>query len=268
MLYPLSYGTERAELAAMSRGAKNIEPEITADLLLRAYAAGFFPMAERRDSPSLFWVSPEERGIVPLDTFHIPKRLGRVVKSDRFEVRVDTAFPDVIAACAEPRPGHPESWINSEIVSLYCELHARGSAHSVECWRNGRLVGGLYGVQLGAAFFGESMFSLERDASKMALVHLVARLKRGGFRLLDAQFFTAHLAQFGAISIPRDEYLHRLDKALACAAEFYCPAPSGRSGSFSLAPASGDFGFTGAVDATIGACWPGWLVLQLITQTS
>jgi len=252
----------------MSRGAKNIEPEITADLLLRAYAAGFFPMAERRDSPSLFWVSPEERGVIPLDGFHVPKRLVRVVNADQFEVRVDTAFREVIAACAEPRPGHPESWINSEIVSLYAELHTRGIAHSVECRRNGQLVGGLYGVQIGAAFFGESMFSREREASKVALVHLVARLKRGGFQLLDAQFFTAHLAQFGATSIPRDEYLSRLDLALAQTANFYCPAPSGKSGSFSLAPASGDLGFTGVVDATVGACWPGWFVLQLITQTS
>jgi leucyl/phenylalanyl-tRNA--protein transferase len=237
-------------------------------LLLQAYAAGLFPMAERRDSASVFWVSPEQRGILPLEGFHTPRRLGRTVKSDRFEVRIDTAFSDVIAACAEPRLLGDESWINADIVSMYCDLHGRGHAHSVECWREGRLSGGLYGVQLGAAFFGESMFSRERDASKVALVHLVARLICGGFELLDTQFLTAHLAQFGTVSIPRNNYLQRLKRATARDADFYCPAPSGRSGSFSLAVASGDVGLTGDVEATVGACWPGWFVLQLITQTS
>lgn len=244
------------------------EPEITPELLLRAYAAGIFPMAERREADQLLWISPEERGVIPLDGFHIPRRLARTVRSDRFEVRIDTAFADVIRACAAPSHGREESWINREIVSLYNDLHTHGHAHSVECWRNGALAGGLYGIAIGAAFFGESMFSLERDASKVALVHLAARLVRGGFELLDAQFLTDHLAQFGAMVLPREDYLRALSRALARQADFYCPEPSGRSGNFSLAPASGEVGFTGAVDATVGAVWPGWFVLQLITQTS
>ena len=239
---------------------------LTPELLLRAYAQGIFPMAERRDDPLLFWVSPESRGIIPLDTFDVPHRLARTVRSDRFEVTVDTAFADVIRACAAPVEGRDESWINSEIAEVYTALHRKGHAHSVECRRNGKLVGGLYGVRLGAAFFGESMFSRERDASKVALVHLVARMIKGGFALLDAQFLTAHLARFGAIEIPRDDYLNRLEDAIARKA--YWPEPSGRVGSWSLAPASGEATLTGAVDATAGAIWPGWLVMQLITQTS
>jgi leucyl/phenylalanyl-tRNA---protein transferase len=241
---------------------------ITPEILLRAYAAGFFPMAERREARGLAWVSPETRGVLPLDRFHVSRRLARTIKSERFRVCIDTAFPDVIRACAEPAWDREQSWINDEIVTLYCELHERGHAHSVECWRDGKLVGGLYGVSLGAAFFGESMFSRERDASKVALAHLAARLIRGGFELLDAQFPTDHLAQFGAISIPRSEYLRKLNRAIATDADFYCPEPSGSSGNFSLALASGDVGLTGAVEATVGACWPGWFVLQLITQTS
>jgi leucyl/phenylalanyl-tRNA--protein transferase len=245
-------------------GARRLTPE----LLLAAYSQGVFPMAERRDDPELFWVSPDMRGIIPLKRFHIPRRLARTVRSDRFEVRLDTAFTEVMLACAAPAPGREDTWINDEIVDAYSALHARRHAHSVECWRDGRLVGGLYGVSLGAAFFGESMFMRERDASKVALVHLVAHLVNGGFRLLDAQFLTSHLASFGAVSIPRDDYLVRLADAIARKADFYCPAPSGSSGICSLAPASGDVVLTGAVEATAGATWPGWLVLQLITQTS
>jgi leucyl/phenylalanyl-tRNA--protein transferase len=244
------------------------EPTIRPDLLIRAYAAGFFPMAERRRDPHIVWVSPEERGIIPLRDFHVPRRLARTVKSDRFQVRTNTNFAAVMAACAESTRGRQETWINDELIQLYCQLHEAGRAHSIECWREDRLVGGLYGVQLGAAFFGESMFSRERDASKVALVHLVARLVHGGFGLLDAQFLTDHLAQFGAFAVPRHVYLERLGQATARTAEFYCPEPSGSSGSFSFAAASGDVGLTGAVDATVGACWPGWFVLQLITQTS
>jgi leucyl/phenylalanyl-tRNA--protein transferase len=210
---------------------------------------------------------------MPLDEFHVSRRLARTVRSDRFDVRTDTVFGDVIRACAAPAPGRQESWINDEILVLYSELYRRGFAHSIECWHDSRLVGGLYGVQLGAAFFGESMFSRERDASKVALVHLVARLKCGGFALLDAQFMTSHLARFGAISIPRNDYLGLLESALAGTADFacagaYCPDPSGSSGAASLAPASGDVVLTGAVEATTGATWPGWFVLQLITHTS
>ena len=241
-------------------------PRLTPDILLRAYAAGLFPMAERRDDPELYWVSPERRGIFPLDAFHIPKRLARTVRSDHFEVTADTAFADVMRACAAPGPGRDQSWINDEILRLYTALHASGHAHSLECRREGRLVGGLYGVQLGGAFFGESMFTLETDASKVALVHLVARLRLGGFKLLDAQFLTAHLARFGAVEIPREAYLVKLGEAIAALA--YWPASSGSSGKPSLAPALGETGLTGAVAATAGVPWPGALVLQLIAQTS
>src|ERR1700679_1183921 len=243
-------------------------PPLTPDILLRAYAEGIFPMAERRDDTALFWVSPERHGVIPLQGFHVPHRLARTVPSDRFAVKGDTAFATVMRACAEPAPDRKESWINGEILSLYTQLHELGHAHSVECWRNGELVGGLYGLRLGGAFFGESMFSRERDASKVALVHLVARLKQGGFVLLDAQFRTEHLARFGTVEIPRTEYFRRLREAIARAAEFYCPEPSGSAGKSSWAPASGASPLTAAVDATVGASWPGWLVMQLITQTS
>jgi leucyl/phenylalanyl-tRNA--protein transferase len=242
-------------------GSRRLTPEI----VLRAYAEGVFPMAERRDGPDLYWVSPEHRGIIPLESFHVPKRLARTVRSDRFGVTTDLAFVDVMRACAEPAPGREQSWINDDILRLYTALHASGHAHSVECWRDGKLVGGLYGVSLGAAFFGESMFSRETDASKVALVHLVARLIEGGYQLLDTQFITSHLARFGTIEIPRDEYLFRLDKAIARRA--YWSAPSGSAASPSLSVASGDLTLTGARDATTGAA-PGALVLQKIAQTS
>ena len=189
-------------------------PHLTPEILLRAYAEGLFPMAERRGDPTLYWVSPEMRGIIPLDTFHVPHRLARTVRSGRFAVTADQAFRDVMLACAAPAPGREESWINDEILRLYTALHAGGHAHSIECWRDGALVGGLYGVRLGAAFFGESMFSRERDASKVALVHLVDALTRGGFTLLDTQFITSHLSRFGAIEIPRQQYLVKLQDAL------------------------------------------------------
>jgi leucyl/phenylalanyl-tRNA--protein transferase len=187
---------------------------LTPEILLRAYAEGLFPMAERRNDPLLYWVSPEKRGIIPLDAFHVPRRLARTVRTSPFTVTSDRAFADVMTACAAPAPGRPESWINDEILRLYTALHAGGHAHSIECWHNGALAGGLYGVRLGAAFFGESMFSRQRDASKVALVHLVAGLKRGGFTLLDTQFITTHLARFGAIEIPRERYLLKLQDAL------------------------------------------------------
>ncbi len=177
------------------------------DELLNCYANGVFPMGEARDDPRVFLVEPEQRGVIPLDGFRIPTRLKRTVRGGTFEVRVDTAFAAVLDACAAPAPGREDSWINGPIRRLYTELNARGHAHSVECWREERLVGGLYGVTLGGAFFGESMFSRERDASKVALVHLVARLRRGGWRLLDAQFLTAHLSQFGAGEMPQAAYL-------------------------------------------------------------
>ena len=243
-------------------------PRITPEQLLRAYQAGVFPMAERRDDPSLFWVSPEQRGIIPLDTFHLSHRLARTIRSDRFDVKIDTAFGAVMRACAAAADDRKESCINDEILSLYSSLYEMGHAHSVECWRGSALVGGLYGVSIGGAFFGESMFSRERDASKVALAHLVARLIAGGFALLDTQFLTDHLAQFGTIEIPRVAYLTLLAEALEKKANFYCPAPSGKSGTASLAPTSGETILTADVEASAGNSWPGWFVVQVITQTS
>ena len=183
--------------------------QLTAQILLQAYASGIFPMAEAADDPELFWVDPKRRGILPLDAFHVPRRLRRVIRRGVFEVRCDTAFEPVMRGCAEASEMRPTTWINEEIVRLYTELFERGAAHSVECWCGEDLVGGLYGISLGAAFFGESMFSRVTDASKVALVHLAARLAEGGYRLLDTQFLTTHLAQFGGIEISRARY-HRL----------------------------------------------------------
>ncbi len=198
---------------------------LTPELLLRAYAVGIFPMADSRASRHLYWLDPEWRGIMPLERFHVPRRLRRTLRQRRFEVRVDGAFAAVIAACAECREGRPESWINPDIERLYGTLHEMGIAHSVECWQGGELLGGLYGVALGAAFFGESMFSLAADASKVALVHLVARLVAGGFTLLDTQFVTRHLEQFGAVEIPRAEYRALLAAALGKSAVFQPDLP-------------------------------------------
>lgn len=204
----------------MGTGEKKMS-NIDSDVLLRAYAYGVFPMAESRDDPQLYWIDPEARGILPLDRFHVPKRLRRTVRQHPFEIRIDTAFREVMLGCAEAAPNRDGTWINERILALYCELHARGQAHSVECWKDGRLVGGLYGVSLGAAFFGESMFSRETDASKVALVYLVARLLAGGYRLLDTQFVTSHLKQFGAVEISRDAYRARLFEATSREGDFY-----------------------------------------------
>ena len=193
---------------------------LTPDILIQAYAAGIFPMAESADDPELFWVDPKRRGIIPLEAFHLPRRLGRVLRRGRFTVRVDTQFAAVMRGCADASEMRPTTWINDEIVHLYSALFERGAAHSVECWQEGELVGGLYGVSIGAAFFGESMFSRVTDASKVALAHLVARLRRGGFRLLDTQFLTPHLAQFGAIEISRARYHRLLAEALRYRAVF------------------------------------------------
>jgi leucyl/phenylalanyl-tRNA---protein transferase len=187
---------------------------LTPEMLLKAYQAGIFPMAESADDRELFWVDPEHRGILPLDAFHVPRRLRRVVLQDRFEVRVDSDFAGTLAACAEATENRPSTWINAEIVRLYGALHELSAAHSVECWQHGALVGGLYGVSIGGAYFGESMFSRVADASKVALVHLVALMRMGGYRLLDLQFVTPHLAQFGAIEVPRSQYRLLLVEAL------------------------------------------------------
>jgi leucyl/phenylalanyl-tRNA--protein transferase len=206
--------------------------EITPDILLRAYSIGLFPMAESREAEALFWVEPEARGIFPLDGLMVSRSLAKTVRSDRFEIVADRAFAETMAACAE----RDKTWINAEILRLYGELFALGCAHSIEAYDDGALVGGLYGVSLGAAFFGESMFHRARDASKVALVHLVARLRRGGFRLLDAQFVTPHLESLGAIEISRDAYRRRLAKAVDAPADFGAwPANQPMSGAEALA---------------------------------
>ncbi len=188
--------------------------------LLDCYARGVFPMADARDDDRVFLIDPERRGVIPLKAFHVSRRLARTVRSDPFEIRVDTAFSAVVAACAEAKAGRTETWINGPIEALYRELHGLGHAHSVECWQDGALVGGLYGVSLAGAFFGESMFSRTTDASKVALVHLVARLIAGGFVLLDSQFITDHLSRFGAEEISRREYHKRLARALDARGSF------------------------------------------------
>src|SRR5687768_761938 len=202
--------------------------EITPDILLKAYAAGIFPMAEDADDPSLFWVEPQERGIIPLDGFHLSRRLARTLRRDELDIAIDRDFDAIIDGCAEPGHGRDRTWINERIRRLYGELFDLGHCHTVEVYRDGRLVGGLYGVTLGGAFFGESMFHRERDASKVALAHLVARLLRGGFRLLDTQFVTEHLLQFGAIEVPRRIYKRLLREAIDAPAD-WCAWPCDRS---------------------------------------
>lgn len=190
----------------------NIHIEITADVLLKAYSCGIFPMAESADDDELFWVEPKHRGIIPLEKFHVPKRLARTIRSEKFEVRIDEDFDGVMVGCAAPRPDRPSTWINHKITNLYRELFEKGDCHTVEVYQDDKLVGGLYGVELNAAFFGESMFSYVNDASKVALVYLVARLKYADFTLLDTQFVTQHLANFGAIEVSREEFQRRLER--------------------------------------------------------
>ena len=216
---------------------------IPSDILLAAYRRGHFPMAESRDDEDVFWLDPQLRGIIPLDGFHVPRRLARTMRSSAYTIGVDRAFERVIALCAEESAVRSNTWINSVIENSYIQLFREGYAHSVEVWDGDELVGGLYGVSTGAAFFGESMFSRRTDVSKMALVHLVARLRAGGYRLLDTQFITQHLTQFGAREIPRAAYKKLLREAIAADGNFY------------------ELGGTGAVLAA-GA------VLQLTTQTS
>jgi leucyl/phenylalanyl-tRNA--protein transferase len=197
------------------KGTRSRQPDITPDLLLRAYSIGLFPMADSADDPELFWVEPELRGIIPLDDFHISKSLAKTIKRAPFDIRYDTAFEDVMKGCAAPAPDRPTTWINAKILSLYATLHKMGHAHSVEAWDGDELVGGLYGVSLGSAFFGESMFSRRTDASKICLVHLVERLRKRGFKLLDTQFTTEHLKSFGAVDVPKTRYEKMLARAIA-----------------------------------------------------
>ncbi|MGR9553270.1 leucyl/phenylalanyl-tRNA--protein transferase [Rhizobium leguminosarum] len=195
-------------------GSRRKSPGITPDILLRAYSIGLFPMAESADDPEIFWVEPELRGVLPLDHFHVSKSLAKAVRKKPFEIRFDHAFDEVIAACAEETSGRPSTWINKTIRSLYSTLFDMGHAHTVEAWEGDELVGGLYGVSLSSAFFGESMFSRRTDASKICLVHLVDRLRERGFTLLDTQFTTEHLKTFGAIDVPKADYALMLSAAM------------------------------------------------------
>src|ERR1700704_3233399 len=199
---------------------------LTPDVLLKAYACGIFPMAENADDPALYWFEPEKRGIIPLDAFHIPSRLARTVRNTPYIVTCDRDFDAVIEACAAPGPGRARTWINDRIRALYRSLFDIGHCHTVEVYDGAALVGGLYGVSLGRAFFGESMFHLARDASKIALVHLVARLRAGGYRLLDTQYLTDHLKTFGAVEVPRRHYHKLLENALTGEADFFALSAS------------------------------------------
>lgn len=221
------------------------------DMLLRAYASGIFPMAERADSADVFWVEPRRRGVLPLDGFHLPKSLAKTLKQERFRFTADRAFAAVLAGCAEPAPGRSETWINPLIAEAYLALHERGQAHSVEAWTaDGALAGGLYGVRLGAAFFGESMFTRATNASKCCLAALVTRLRLGGFRLLDTQFLTSHLAGFGAVEITAKDYRGSLAAAL-----------SGAPGDFFA-------GDEGGTEGVRGEGPSGKRIVQLLSQTS
>lgn len=212
-------------------GVDDVVLEITPHVLLKAYACGIFPMAESADDPGMFWVEPERRGILPLDNFHIPRSLKKTLRREPFEVRFDTAFSAVVDACAESTDNRRKTWINDRIKVLYTDLYEMGYANSVECWQEDELVGGLYGVRLGQAFFGESMFSRVTDASKIALVHLVYEMRRSGFKLLDTQFTTAHLERFGVTEVSRETYQNLLSDVLTEHAEFHSSAGGATSDS-------------------------------------
>ena len=238
--------------------------QLDPDLLLRAYSIGVFPMADSRAAPDIFWVEPKKRGVLPLDGFRLSHSLGKTLRSDRFTVTADRAFRDVVSTCAEPTPQRPDTWINPQIELAYAELHSRGHAHSIETWHDGRLVGGLYGVKLGAAFFGESMFSRKSDASKIALAWLVARLRVGGFRLLDCQFITEHLASLGAVEIARDAYVALLDEALGVGGGVASPSPSPSPDFFALDRLDAPGADAGTVSGPIS----GYRISQLLGHTS
>jgi leucyl/phenylalanyl-tRNA--protein transferase len=238
------------------------------DLLVRAYSVGVFPMADAQDAPDVFWVEPKRRGILPLGQFHLPRSLAKVLRSERFELTVDRAFDRVMRACAEATPDRPSTWINSLIVDAYQQLFERGQAHSVECWRDGELAGGLYGVHLGAAFFGESMFTRERDASKVALAHLVARLRAGGFTLLDTQFLTDHLARFGTVEVGRDDYKLLLSNSIRGVGDWGALDAGG--GAAASSGGAADDARAALPDPTTTVSGPvcGKRIAQLLTQTS
>ncbi|WP_341209913.1 leucyl/phenylalanyl-tRNA--protein transferase [uncultured Sphingomonas sp.] len=232
-------------------------------LLLGAYSVGVFPMADSRDADSIYWVEPRRRAILPLDGFHLSRSLRRVIAADRFRVTVDRAFRQIIALCAEAAEDRPDTWINPIIEDAFVRLHAMGRAHSVECWDGDRLAGGLYGLALGRAFFGESMVSRAPNASKVAIASLVARLGAGGFSLLDCQFMTAHLASLGAQEIDRADYMALLGAALSSTGS----SAASSAASLSVEAGAGDFF---ALDAAAGAdgAVPGKVVVQLLGQTS
>lgn len=249
---------------------------IDLDLLMRAYANGIFPMSDARDDPDTFWIEPENRAILPVDGFNVSKSLAKTIRQDRFDVTADTAFAQIIATCAESRDDRRDTWINPDIEAAFNALHKMGHAHSIECWLDGTLVGGLYGMAMGRAFFGESMFSRATDASKVALAWLVARMKIGGFELLDCQFMTDHLASLGAIEISQADYLLRLEAAVGReyqASVVSSPSPASSAGADGA-------GVWGALDGALAAgalsssgasassSSPGKLILQALTQTS
>ncbi|GGE80643.1 leucyl/phenylalanyl-tRNA--protein transferase [Sphingomonas prati] len=237
------------------------------DMLLRAYAIGVFPMADSRDAGDIYWVEPRKRGVLPLDGFHLSRSLAKTLRSDRFTVTADVAFADVVAHCAQSTPDRPDTWINPQIERAYAALHARGHAHSIETWQDGELVGGLYGVTLGGAFFGESMFSRCRDASKVALAHLVARLRCGGYKLLDCQFITDHLASLGAVEIRRSAYVSLLDAALGVGAA--TGVVIGDFGALDrLAGPAADGATPPAPAAIVAGPISGCRIVQLLGQTS
>ena len=266
-------GLENPVAIASSHGHRRLDT----GLLLRAYSAGLFPMADSRDAEDVFWVEPRRRGILPLEAFHLSRSLARTLKRERFRHTHDAAFEAVSEACAAATPGRPESWINPMIADAYARLHAEGHAHSIETWdEEGRLVGGLYGVRIGGAFFGESMFSRATDASKAALAHLIARLRLGGFRLLDTQFLTSHLASFGGLEVKRAQYLELLSAALGQPADWrrldaLQPSVAG-AGAGVAAGASAGFARGGRGRdrvAARGADGPsGNCIVQLLSQTS
>ena len=242
-------------------------PLIPGDLLLLAYRNGIFPMSDSRDDPEVFWVEPRRRAILPLDGFRLSKSLAKSIRQDRFRVTCNAAFEQVIGACAEPRPDHPESWISARIAASYLALHEEGHAHSIECWQPGpdgdELVGGLYGVGFGGVFCGESMFSRRADASKVALAWLVGLMRRGGARLLDCQFMTEHLASLGAIEICQARYVALLGEASAVGEEPGSDSDSG-SGAMSLPDAFGAL----VAESTSTGVPPSKLILQSLTHTS
>ncbi len=235
------------------------------DMLLRAYTIGVFPMADARDAKSVYWVEPKSRAVLPLDGFHLSRSLAKTIRSDRFQTTANGAFGSVVALCAEAADNRPATWINDQIETAVAALHDHGHAHSIETWYNGELVGGLYGIALGRAFFGESMFSRATDASKIALAHLVARLRTGGYTLLDCQFMTGHLASLGAIEVSRADYIVSLDAALSAG------GVDGREGDFLALGRVGSPEPSPAPSpdiTTVSGPISGWLILQALTQTS